>query len=103
MYTNTIPSNSGPITVGVVAVQIGTASESLNEWADEEAGLEAVQKVVESLDDIYALQDPFVDNETLRDILHDDRLHLLLQVRYLYLLLHIRPREFREHSEYDYD
>lgn len=62
------------------AVQIGTASETLSEWADEEAGLEAVQKVVDSLDDIYALQDPLVEADVLRDILRDDRLHMLLQV-----------------------
>lgn len=47
---------------------------------DDEAGLEAVQKVVDSLDDIYALQDPLVEPDVLRDILRDDRLHMLLQV-----------------------
>lgn len=62
------------------AVQIGNASETLSEWADEEAGLEAVQKVVDSLDDIYALQDPLVEPDVLRDILRDDRLHMMLQV-----------------------
>lgn len=61
-------------------VQIGAASETLSEWADDEAGLEAVQKVVDSLDDIYALQDPLVEADVLRDILRDDRLHMLLQV-----------------------
>lgn len=53
----------------------------MTEWADEEAGLEAVEKVVDSLDDIYALQDPLVETDVLRDILRDDRLHMLLQVR----------------------
>ena len=62
-------------------VQIGTASETLSEWADDEAGLEAVQKIVDSLDDVYALQDPLVEPDVLRDILRDDRLHMLLQVR----------------------
>lgn len=61
---------------------IGTASESLNEWADEEAGLEAVQRILDSLDDIYALQDAFVDPEVLRDMLRDVKLHALLQVSY---------------------
>lgn len=60
---------------------VGTASETLNEWADEEAGLEAVQKVLDSLDDIHAVQDPFVDPDVLRDILRDTRLHNLLQVK----------------------
>ncbi|XP_037910081.1 peripheral plasma membrane protein CASK-like [Hermetia illucens] len=59
---------------------IGTASESLNEWADEEAGLEAVQRILDSLDDIYALQDAFVDPEVLRDMLRDVKLHALLQL-----------------------
>lgn len=53
----------------------------MSEWADEEAGLEAVQKVVDSLDDIYALQNPLVEQDVMRDILRDDRLHMLLQVR----------------------
>lgn len=75
-------------------VQIGTASETLSEWADDEAGLEAVQKVVDSLDDIYALQDPLVEADVLRDILRDDRLHMLLQVRRRYpescLIVHLQ-------------
>ncbi|XP_055686221.1 peripheral plasma membrane protein CASK isoform X2 [Lutzomyia longipalpis] len=62
------------------SMAVGTASESLNEWADEEAGLEAVQKVLDSLDDIHALQDLFVDPDVLRDILRDTRLHTLLQL-----------------------
>lgn len=60
---------------------VGTASESLNEWADEEAGLEAVQRVLDSLDDIHALQDSFVDQDVLIDMLRDGKLHALLQVR----------------------
>lgn len=59
---------------------VGTASESLNEWADEEAGLEAVQRVLDSLDDIHALQDSFVDQDVLLDMLRDVKLHALLQV-----------------------
>lgn len=62
------------------SIQIGTASETLSEWADDEAGLEAVQKIVDSLDDVYALQDPLVEPDVLRDILRDDRLHMLLQL-----------------------
>lgn len=59
---------------------IGTASESLNEWADEEAGLEAIQKVLDSLDDIIALQDANCDPEVLASMLRDVKLHELLQV-----------------------
>lgn len=59
---------------------VGTASESLNEWADEEAGLEAVQMVLDSLDDIHALQDAFVDQDVLIEMLRDVKLHALLQV-----------------------
>ncbi|XP_055908335.1 peripheral plasma membrane protein CASK isoform X2 [Eupeodes corollae] len=62
------------------SMPIGTASETLNEWADEEAGLEAVQRVIDSLDDIYALQDTFVDPEVLREMLRDNKLHQLLQL-----------------------
>ena len=51
-----------------------------NEWADEEAGVEAVQKVLDSLDDIFALQDCYVDPDVLREILRDAKLHQLLQV-----------------------
>lgn len=61
---------------------VGTASESLNEWADEEAGIEAVQRVLDALDDIHALQDAFVDQDVLMDMLRDVRLHALLQVTY---------------------
>lgn len=61
-------------------VTIGIASETLNDWADEEAGLEAVQRVLDSLDDIHALQDEYVDEYVLRDMLSDNRLSALLQV-----------------------
>lgn len=61
-------------------VTIGIASETLNDWADEEAGLEAVQRVLDSLDDIHALQDEYVDEHVLRDMLSDNRLSALLQV-----------------------
>lgn len=63
-----------------ILVTIGVASETLNDWADEEAGLEAVQRVLDSLDDIHALQDPFVDDSVLHDMLADSRLSVLLQV-----------------------
>lgn len=59
---------------------VGSASDSLNDWADEEAGLEAVQTVLDSLDDIHALQDSYVDNDLLKDMLRDIRLHELLRV-----------------------
>lgn len=62
-------------------VTVGIASETLNEWADEEAGLEAVQRVLDSLDDIHALQDEYVDEDILRDMLTDNRLSALLQVK----------------------
>lgn len=65
------------------AVAIGRASEILNEWADEEAGLEAVQRILDSMDDIHALQDPFVDVDVLNEMLRDTKLHELLQVSYL--------------------
>lgn len=56
------------------------ASVSLAEWADEEAGLDAVQRVLDSLDDINALQDPFVEMDVLTDILQDQKLQDLLHV-----------------------
>ncbi|KAJ6637044.1 Peripheral plasma membrane protein CASK, partial [Pseudolycoriella hygida] len=62
------------------SVAVGTASESLNEWADEAAGLEAVQMVLDSLDDIHALQDAFVDQDVLIEMLRDVKLHALLQL-----------------------
>lgn len=52
----------------------------LNEWADEEAGIEAVQRILDCLDDIYALLDAHVDSDVLRDMLRDTRLHQFLQV-----------------------
>lgn len=60
---------------------VATASDILNEWADEEAGIEAVQRILDCLDDIYALQDTHVDSDVLRDMLRDNRLHQLLHVR----------------------
>lgn len=63
-----------------ILVAVGSASDSLNDWADEEAGLEAVQTVLDSLDDIHALQDSYVDNDLLKDMLRDIRLHELLRV-----------------------
>ncbi|XP_053681955.1 peripheral plasma membrane protein CASK isoform X5 [Sabethes cyaneus] len=62
------------------SMAIGTASESLNEWADEEAGLEAIQKILDSLDDIIALQDAHCDPEVLASMLRDIKLHELLQL-----------------------
>lgn len=70
------------ITQKPIAVTIGIASETLNDWADEEAGLEAVQRVLDSLDDIHALQDEYVDEDVLRDMLSDNRLSALLQVHW---------------------
>lgn len=61
-------------------VAIGTASESLNEWADEDAGIEAVQKILDTLDDVAALQDTEIDPDVLISMLRDNRLHALLQV-----------------------
>lgn len=63
-----------------VLVAVGSASDTLNEWADEEAGIEAVQKILDSLDDIHALQDMYVDPDLLRDMLRDTKLHDLLRV-----------------------
>lgn len=60
---------------------IGNASEILNEWADEDAGIEAVQRILDCLDDIYALQDSHADPDVLRDMLRDTRLHQFLHVR----------------------
>lgn len=62
-------------------VVVGIASETLNDWAGDEAGLEAVQKILDSLDDIHALQDPFVDAEIFHGMLRDNKLHALLQVK----------------------
>ncbi|XP_035777652.1 peripheral plasma membrane protein CASK-like isoform X7 [Anopheles albimanus] len=62
------------------SMALGTASESLNEWADEEAGLEAIQKILDSLDDIIALQDANCDPDVLAGMLRDAKLHELLQL-----------------------
>ncbi|XP_043651961.1 peripheral plasma membrane protein CASK isoform X4 [Drosophila teissieri] len=51
-----------------------------DEWADEEAGIEAVQRILDCLDDIYSLQDAHVDADVLRDMLRDNRLHQFLQL-----------------------
>lgn len=64
----------------IFAVIIGIASESLNDWADEQAGIEAVQRILDSLDDIHAMQDPYVDNDVYRGMLTDRRLASLLKV-----------------------
>lgn len=62
------------------SVIVGIASETLNDWADEEAGLEAVQRVLDSMDDIHALQDLYVDKDVIDEMLSDTKLHALLQV-----------------------
>lgn len=59
---------------------VGQASESLNEWADEDAGIEAVQKILDTLDDIAALQDTEIDPDVLISMLRDNKLHAMLQV-----------------------
>lgn len=59
---------------------VGTASESLNEWADEDAGIEAVQKILDTLDDVAALQDTEIDPDMLISMLRDNKLHTMLQV-----------------------
>lgn len=69
-----------PFCADTDSVAVGVASVSLAEWADEEAGLEAVQRVLDSLDDINALQDPFVESDVLADILQDEQLQDLLHV-----------------------
>lgn len=62
------------------SVTMGTASECLNEWADEDAGIEAVQKILDTLDDISALQDTEIDPDVLISMLRDNKLHAMLQV-----------------------
>lgn len=62
---------------------MGTASECLNEWADEDAGIEAVQKILDTLDDISALQDTEIDPDVLISMLRDNKLHAMLQVNWL--------------------
>ncbi|XP_061389347.1 peripheral plasma membrane protein CASK isoform X2 [Musca vetustissima] len=59
---------------------VASASDILSEWADEEAGIEAVQRILDCLDDIYALQDAHVDPDVLRDMLRDSRLHQFLHL-----------------------
>lgn len=61
-------------------MNIGAASECMNEWADEDAGIEAVQRIADTLDDIAALQDPEVDPDVLISMLRDTKLHELLKV-----------------------
>ncbi|XP_030371370.1 peripheral plasma membrane protein CASK isoform X2 [Scaptodrosophila lebanonensis] len=56
------------------------APEMMHEWADEEAGIEAVQRILDCLDDIYSLQDAHVDADVLRDMLRDVHLHQFLQL-----------------------
>lgn len=65
----------------LTSVTVGIASETLNDWADEEAGLEAVQRILDSLDDIHALEDLYVDEQMYNDILRDEQLIELLQVK----------------------
>lgn len=66
-------------------VAIGTATESLNEWADEDAGIEAVQKILDTLDDVAALQDTEIDPDVLISMLRDNKLHTMLQVNLTYI------------------
>lgn len=73
---------------------IGTASESLNEWADEDAGIEAVQKILDTLDDISALQDSESDPDVLISMLRDGKLHAMLTVRKLCTLLNFHIQCF---------
>lgn len=54
----------------------GDANE---DWVDE-ACFAAVAKILESLDDIHVLQDPFADVEVMHSILQDKKLHELLEV-----------------------
>lgn len=42
--------------------------------------MEAVEKILDSLDDIHALQDQFIDPDVMNDMLRDVKLHELLQV-----------------------
>ena len=66
-------------------VPIGTASVFLNEWADEDAGIEAVQRILDALDDVSALQDQQIDPDVLISMLRDGRLHSLLEVELIQL------------------
>lgn len=69
-----------PLCTDTDSVAVGVASESLSEWADEHAGMGAVQRILDSLDDIHALQDPFVEPDVLADMLQDEKLQELLHV-----------------------
>jgi hypothetical protein len=69
-----------PLNRIIITVAVGTASECLNEWADEDAGIEAVQKIIDTLDDIAALQDTEIDPDVLISMLRDNKLHTMLQV-----------------------
>lgn len=60
-----------------------------DEWMDEEIGTEAVQKILDSLDDIVALQDPCVDINVLMSMLTDSRLHSLLQVQFYFRIIRL--------------
>uniref|UniRef100_U5ENN4 Peripheral plasma membrane protein CASK n=1 Tax=Corethrella appendiculata TaxID=1370023 RepID=U5ENN4_9DIPT len=62
------------------SMAFGLVSDSLNEWADEDIGIEAIQIILDSLDDIIALQDPNVDQDLLMSMLRDVKLHALLQL-----------------------
>jgi calcium/calmodulin-dependent serine protein kinase len=73
-------------------VAVGTASECLNEWADEDAGIEAVQKILDTLDDIAALQDTEIDPDVLISMLRDNNLHTMLQVKTLFNCVNSRGR-----------
>lgn len=77
-------------------VTIGAASECMNEWADEDAGIEAVQRIADTLDDIAALQDPEVDPDVLISMLRDTKLHELLKV-----MIHIQiDRNFLQYLQF---
>ncbi|KAH8298707.1 hypothetical protein KR018_007898 [Drosophila ironensis] len=70
-------TNMDPLYATDADMPIAAATE---EWADEEAGIEAVQRILDCLDDIYSLQDAHVDADVLRDMLRDSRLHQFLQL-----------------------
>ncbi|XP_017058399.1 peripheral plasma membrane protein CASK isoform X2 [Drosophila ficusphila] len=70
-------TNMDPLYATDADMPIAGATE---EWADEEAGIEAVQRILDCLDDIYSLQDAHVDADVLRDMLRDSRLHQFLQL-----------------------
>lgn len=63
-----------------ISVFLNEASEALNEWADDEVSMKAVQQMVDTLDDIVALQEPDTDKVIVRDMMSDERLVTLLQV-----------------------